>query len=600
MRSKFKISRRGFVSFWIAALAAWAAVSTWIEVGWILPQSAAAPAWPIFGVHFVAGALALVPLLWRQQNGRRRLSHLHLAVKALATGDDIPPVNWKGKDEIARISAEIHEISLFHIAMTDHATRMSQGNLLKDPAPRSDVDQLGEALRALASKLRLMVGALETNCLTVSKSARSVADGVTAAVHAVSALSEWMTALSMTAKSASGDNLFLAEAVEEQSTALHAAIEAMSLLNGEIHRVSEGAQEQDGLAVSVGVEMQMASDMVDHAGSAALSLANQAGHASKTAAEGSASVTDALRLLQQVRDSVGEGSKRVTDLVHVSGCIREVVLSIEEIARQTNLLSLNAAIEAARAGEHGHGFSVVAEEIRRLADRTAALTREIADLLHSVSEAGEHAVAAMETGRTEVEAVAQAGERAGSSLHAILTTVQSTAEYAGTVNGAVGSMSNAVKSARESVDRMLDLARQNGGAASSMATAVEQFTVLLERVQIAAGQIDTRARAARQITAEVAQSADTLSSALQEQSRHLGVANNLTDGLMASTLESEHLLGRFQFQWDRRKGETDPPKDKDGNPIVRTMTIQQAALKAWGAPSASEAEGAKEDEQRAA
>jgi methyl-accepting chemotaxis protein len=404
---------------------------------------------------------------------------------------------------------------------------------------------------------------------------------VVVAVRAVNSLSEWITALALTAKSASGHSGSLASAAELQSDSVRAATEAMANLEQLVRSVSEGAREQAALAVHVGDQMVSACDMADQGGMAARSLADQAARASRTAEEGSASVTDALRLLQQVRESVCEGSRRVGDLVRVGGCIREVVLSIEQIARQTNLLSLNAAIEAARAGEHGHGFSVVAEEIRSLADRTAVLTREIGDLLKSVSQAGEQAVTAMDAGSSDVEAVAMAGEQAGQSLDAILKTVHSTADYARTVSETVVTMSAAVKSARESVDRMLDLAQENGEAATHMASAVEHAADMLHKVRSAATQIDRQASASCEITSEVAQSADTLSGALRQQAERLTEADNLTAALTESTGESERLLERFQFDWDRRKGESTPLAGSEGRPYRRTMTIQEAALKAW-------------------
>jgi archaellum component FlaC len=205
-------------------------------------------------------------------------------------------------------------------------------------------------------------------------------------------------------------------------------------------------------------------------------------------------------------------------------------------------------------------------------------------LLQSVSEAGQQAVTAIDEGQAEVEAVGVAGEKAAEALQAILETVQNTAEYAGTVSEGVGSMSEAVESASESVDRMLGLARQNGVAAENMASAVELFTLQLHQVRSAAERIDERARAACSMTGETAQSAETLAGALEQQSRRLSEADDLTDALTASTEESEQLLARFQFEWDRRKGEVAPGVGKDGQVYARTMTIQQAALKAWVEP----------------
>jgi methyl-accepting chemotaxis protein len=567
------------VSF--AAIAVW--LTTHVSFAWLASHTA------------VAG-IVVAPIWWKQRLLRSSATRLADCAEALAAGRSCE-IDSNRPKELDRLAVALDGMAAYQALLSEHAERMSQGNLLQDVMPRSQEDRFGSSLSELVKKLRLMVGALETNCLTVSASAREVADVVTAAMRAVSALSEWMTALCSTARSASGHNQSLAQGVDDQSIALRAAMEAMSTLEGQILAVSEGAREQAELAAGVGDKMLAASEMVESAGEAALLLAKHAGTASTTAEQGSASVTDALRLLQSVRESVSDGATRVDDLVKASGAVREVVLSIEQIARQTNLLSLNAAIEAARAGEHGHGFSVVAQEIRRLADSTAGLTGQISALLQSISEAGQEAVAAMEAGQSDVEAVAAAGERAGGALEAILETVQNTAEYAGTVSEGVTSMSGAVKSAQDSVERMLDLARANGDAAEKMARAVDLFTTQLDQVRTAAERIDERARAACSITDEVAQSAETLAGALQQQSQRLSEADDLTDALTASTEESEQLLGRFNFEWDRRKGESQDEAENVKRRHARTMTIQQAALKAWADP---EPVPETQDEQRAA
>ena len=102
---------------------------------------------------------------------------------------------------------------------------------------------------------------------------------------------------------------------------------------------------------------------------------------------------------QIVKDSV----KNVTQLNTRSQEISKLVVVIKDIADQTNLLSLNAAIEAARAGEHGKGFSVVAEEVRKLAEQTASSVTEITDIVRNIQEGFDVVTKSLENGYTEVE-----------------------------------------------------------------------------------------------------------------------------------------------------------------------------------------------------
>ncbi len=146
------------------------------------------------------------------------------------------------------------------------------------------------------------------------------------------------------------------------------------------------------------------------------------------AGAGSQAVTATVEGMVRIRQQVQETSKKIKRLGESSQEIGQAVQLIEEIAKRTNRLALNAAIQAAMAGEHGKGFAVVAEEVRRLAERTSAATGQIAELVGSIQSETAGAVIAMEDGTREVVGGSRLADDAGRSLDSIDQIVGQLAE----------------------------------------------------------------------------------------------------------------------------------------------------------------------------
>jgi len=145
-----------------------------------------------------------------------------------------------------------------------------------------------------------------------------------------------------------------------------------------------------------------------------------------TAERGEALVNDSVQGMYRVEESIRRASEIVEALGHRSQEIGRIVDVIQEVADQTNLLSLNAAIIAAQAGEQGLAFGVVAEEIRSLAERTARSTREIAAIVRQTRGQVDAAVTHVQEGRERATAGVALGDRAASSLKEIRATTQRT------------------------------------------------------------------------------------------------------------------------------------------------------------------------------
>ncbi len=174
---------------------------------------------------------------------------------------------------------------------------------------------------------------------------------------------------------------------------------------------------------------QVAAAMVEMSAAIA-EVSNSAGEAAKmssdaeTAADqGSKVVEETMQVIRRAAQTTSETAEQIESLGKSSEQIGRIVVVIEDIAAQTNLLALNAAIEAARAGEQGRGFAVVAGEVRRLAERTTAATKEIGNMISSIQQEAARAVHSMESGREGVDEGMGKVDECRSALEQILNLV---------------------------------------------------------------------------------------------------------------------------------------------------------------------------------
>ncbi|RJQ45442.1 MAG: methyl-accepting chemotaxis protein [Nitrospiraceae bacterium] len=156
--------------------------------------------------------------------------------------------------------------------------------------------------------------------------------------------------------------------------------------------------------------------------------AESAKEAADLARKGSEVVTETIYGMNRISDTVNQSAHTIEVLGKRSEQIGEIIKVINDIANQTNLLALNAAIEAARAGEQGRGFAVVADEVRKLAERTTAATNEIGEMIKSIQIETSNAVSAMHSATKEVESGVNLSNQADSSLKQIVTSVRSVTE----------------------------------------------------------------------------------------------------------------------------------------------------------------------------
>lgn len=212
--------------------------------------------------------------------------------------------------------------------------------------------------------------------------------------------------------------LHLNEAVNSTitaSTQIAAAIEEMAAAS------EEQSRQTSNITVAVDEMIKTVSETTKNTSSAAESARN----AGNMAENGSDVVQQAVHAMGQIANIVSQASSKVVELGKDSDKIGEIIKVINEIADQTNLLALNAAIEAARAGEHGRGFAVVADEVRKLAERTTNSTKEIAGMIQQIQQGTTTVVNSINEGNKEVEDGISLAESAGTAIKDIVNTTNS-------------------------------------------------------------------------------------------------------------------------------------------------------------------------------
>jgi twitching motility protein PilJ len=195
--------------------------------------------------------------------------------------------------------------------------------------------------------------------------------------------------------------------------------EAVDTIRGASAKMTEGAASQTREILAARELVQRMNDEIAKVSNQARAAADAAKRTESSAEEGTDAVQNVISGMTTLRANVQAGAKKMKNLGDRSMEITGIVGTISRISEQTNMLALNAAIEAARAGEHGRGFSVVAEEVRKLAERTAGATQEIDKLVKAIHHETTETVGAIEQQTQVVEHESQLVGQAGQSLQKI-------------------------------------------------------------------------------------------------------------------------------------------------------------------------------------
>ncbi|MEM1330800.1 MAG: methyl-accepting chemotaxis protein [Planctomycetota bacterium] len=250
-----------------------------------------------------------------------------------------------------------------------------------------------------------------------------------------------------------------------------------------------GQQEQQTAQVAAAIEEMSAS--VRQVATSGDSARGDAESSRESAENGAAVVVETVREIETIARDVKETSKSIGELGRKSEQIGTIIGVINDIADQTNLLALNAAIEAARAGEHGRGFAVVADEVRKLAERTTQATAEVGSSIREIQEQTQVAVEKIESGTARTEQGVQLANTAGEALVSIQGGSEGVARSVAEIAAAAQQQSAAADQVSGSIERIAAItressegSRQAAEAASELSREAEMLRELVDRFKI--------------------------------------------------------------------------------------------------------------------
>jgi methyl-accepting chemotaxis protein len=400
--------------------------------------------------------------------------------------------------------------------LADETRIMASGDLTREirVEPRRIAVETGGEIGRMAASFNLMLDKL----VEISKAFNLVSAGLRDIVLHVQASADEVATGSDSVARATGraarGNEATVSAVEGITSTLHE-------MNANIQNVARNAQSQSASTTQTLASIENMLRSVQTVAGAAERLVEIATRANSTVVEGGMAMEAASQGMGEIRDVIRSSATFVQDLGGMAEDIGKIVGVIDEIAEQSNLLALNAAIEAARAGEHGLGFAVVAEEVRKLAERSARSTGEIANLVDRIQTQVSKAVNNMEKSTTIVEQGMRRTEELRVNLQAIGKSVTEVSHCSHEIGEATAEQSAGTQQIEQATSRLGELTHEISAATEQQSSGTEQVVDSIEQIRV--------------MVQQNAESASELASSSEELSRQAALMRELTSRFHVST-----------------------------------------------------------------